>query len=106
MSQGASLAAVRDMRLRLVEVGPERVRVDGDLKRVSLPPDDGDALRDVPICRSAIASPSPHGRTLMIVFPLRRSVGLKAATASSRVATLPMFVRSRPSRTRRTISPS
>jgi hypothetical protein len=36
----------------------------------------------------------------MIVFPLRRSVRLKAATASSRVETLPMFVRSRPSRTR------
>src|SRR4051794_10877960 len=45
-----------------------------------------------------------HGRTRMIVFPLRRSVRLKAATASSRVAMLPMFVRSRPSRTRRTIS--
>src|SRR4051812_37824603 len=40
----------------------------------------------------------------MIVFPLRRLVGLKAATASSRVETLPMFVRSRPSRTRWTIS--
>ena len=39
----------------------------------------------------------------MIVFPLRRSVGFKAATASSRVETLPMFVRSRPSRTRWTI---
>ena len=42
----------------------------------------------------------------MIVFPARRSVALKVATASSRVETLPMFVRSRPSRTRRTISPS
>src|SRR5436189_1904383 len=40
----------------------------------------------------------------MIVFPLRRSVGLRAATASSRLATLPMLVRSRPSRTRWTIS--
>ena len=49
-------------------------------------------------------SPSPHGRTQMIVFPLRRSFGFKAATASSRVETLPMFVRSRPSRTRWTIS--
>jgi hypothetical protein len=28
----------------------------------------------------------------MIVFPLIRSVGLKAATASLRAATLPMFV--------------
>ena len=27
-------------------------------------------------------SPSPHGRTRMIVFPLRRSVGFKAETAS------------------------
>src|SRR5262245_41107122 len=40
----------------------------------------------------------------MIVFPLVRSVRLKAATASSRAATLPMFVRTRPSRARRTIS--
>src|SRR6202008_139860 len=40
----------------------------------------------------------------MIAFPLRRSVGLRAAMASSRVATLPMLVRSRPSRTRWTIS--
>src|SRR6266702_7366955 len=42
----------------------------------------------------------------MTVFPLIRLVGLKAATASSRVAMLPMFVCSRPSRTRWTISPS
>src|SRR5215470_1265223 len=46
-------------------------------------------------------SPSPHGWTRMIVFPLIRSVGLKAATASSRAATLPMFVRSRPFRASR-----
>src|SRR5215831_377197 len=46
----------------------------------------------------------PYGRTRMIVFPLRRLIGFKAATASSRVETLPMFVRSRPSRTRWTIS--
>ena len=50
------------------------------------------------------ASPSRHGRTRMTVFPARRSVELKAATASSRGATVPMFVRSRPSRTRWTIS--
>ena len=48
----------------------------------------------------------PHGRTRMIVFPGRRSVELKAATASSRGETVPMFVRSRPSRTRWTISAS
>src|SRR5262249_6331578 len=48
----------------------------------------------------------PHGRTRMIVFPLIRLVGLNAATASSRVETVPMFVRSRPSRTRWTISTS
>jgi len=35
----------------------------------------------------------------MIVLPLARSIGLKAATTSPRAATLPMFVRSRPSRT-------
>ena len=40
----------------------------------------------------------------MIVFPLIRLAGLKAATASSRVAILPMFVRRRPSRTRWAIS--
>ena len=40
----------------------------------------------------------------MIVFPLIRAVGLKAATASSRDETLPMFARSRPARTRWTIS--
>ena len=36
----------------------------------------------------------------MIVFPVIRSVRLKAATAPSRVETLPMFVRSRPSHQR------
>src|SRR5262249_13155254 len=41
-----------------------------------------------------------YGRRRMTVFPLRRSVGLKAATASSRAATRPIFVRNRPSRTR------
>ncbi len=45
-----------------------------------------------------------RGRTRMIVIPLRRSVGFKAATASSSVETLPMLVRIRPSRTRWTIS--
>src|ERR1700756_1362679 len=40
----------------------------------------------------------------MIVFPLILSAGLKAATASSRAATWPMFVRSRPTRTRWTSS--
>ena len=36
----------------------------------------------------------------MIVFPLSRSPELKVATASSRDAVVPMFVRSRPSLTR------
>ena len=45
--------------------------------------------------RTGLLSPSAHGRTRMIVFPVRRSVVLKAATATSRVATVPMFVRSR-----------
>jgi hypothetical protein len=52
------------------------------------------------------ASTIPDGRMRMIVCPLVRSVGLKAATASSRVATLRIFVRSHLSRTRWTISPS
>src|SRR5215472_6722856 len=49
-------------------------------------------------------TPGPHGRTRMIVFPLRRSVGFKAATASSRVETLRMFVRSRRVRRHLTLS--
>jgi creatinine amidohydrolase len=49
---------------------------------------------------------TPKGRTRMTVLPLRRSVGLSAATASSRVATVPVCVRSRPSRTRSTICTS
>src|ERR1041385_8343961 len=48
--------------------------------------------------------PSPHGRTRMIVFPLIRSVRLKAAPASSRAASLPMLLRSRPFLTRWTTS--
>jgi predicted O-methyltransferase YrrM len=39
--------AVREMRLRLVDLGPEQVRADGDFERVSLPNGDGDALRDL-----------------------------------------------------------
>jgi hypothetical protein len=52
---------------------------------------------------STARSASSHGLTRMTVFPARRSVALKVATASSRAETLPMFVRSRPSRTRWTI---
>src|SRR5205814_3496924 len=58
-----------------------------------------------PLRRTGAAAVSePYGRMRMIVFPLSRSVGLRAATASSSVATLPMLVRSRPSRTRWTTS--
>src|SRR6185312_2667928 len=42
----------------------------------------------------------PHGLTRMTVFPARRLLELKVATASSSDATVPMLVRSRPSRTR------
>jgi len=52
------------------------------------------------LCGARIA----QGRTRMIVLPLTHFVGLKEATASSRVDTLPMFVRSRPSRTRWTLT--
>src|SRR5215469_3046688 len=67
--------------------------------------------------RKAISnSPGMHAQALaanllfafcdprMIVFPVIRSVELKAATASSRAATLPMFVRRRPFWARRTTS--
>ena len=47
-----------------------------------------------------------HGCTRITVLPLRRSAGLSAGTASSRVATVPMCVRRRPSRTRSAISVS
>ena len=58
-------------------------------------------LGGLPLQRSSSTSSKS---TTMIVFPDRRSVELKFATASSRVATVLMFVRSRPSRTRWTIS--
>src|SRR5437660_1767638 len=45
-------------------------------------------------------------RMRIIGFPVTRPDGLRAKTASSSFATLPMFLRSRPSRTRWTISPS
>ncbi|WP_169988046.1 hypothetical protein [Microbispora sp. H10836] len=45
------------------------------------------------ICLSGALMGARHSRTnAVIVCPLIRSVGLKAAPASSRVATLPMFV--------------
>jgi hypothetical protein len=71
------------------------------VSRALAKPDDEAPVTSV---TGASSSPSPHGAMRMIVFPLRRSVGLRAATASSRVATSPMLVRSRPSRTRWTIS--
>ena len=49
---------------------------------------------------AALSSSGHHERTRMTVFPARRSVALKVATASSRDETLPMFVFSLPSRTR------
>jgi hypothetical protein len=47
-----------------------------------------------------------QGCTRITVLPLRRSAGLSAGTASSRVATVPMCVRRRPSRARSAISAS
>jgi len=47
------LTAIQSMRRRLVEVGPERVRADGDFERVSLPNLDGDALRDLLVAENA-----------------------------------------------------
>src|SRR6266550_9622849 len=97
-AHGADLQAVRvaaDVRgLRGLSRRELRRRV-----RASGPPEELVVTLNGSPDGSGTISPSPHGRTLMIVFPLRRSVGLRAATASSRVAMLPMFVRSRPSRT-------
>ena len=45
--------------------------------------------------RGQLWTRAAHGRTRMIVFPLTRTVGSKAATASSRVEALPIFGRSR-----------
>lgn len=41
------------MRRRLAELGPEHARADGDVERVSLPHEDGDALRDLFIAEQA-----------------------------------------------------
>jgi predicted O-methyltransferase YrrM len=41
------LANVRHVRRRLSDVGPQKVRTDGDFARVSLPASDCDALRDL-----------------------------------------------------------
>src|SRR5690349_19932486 len=53
-------------------------------------PDGIGARREFRVPRVAAVSNS-YGRMRIIVFPLRRSVGLRAATASSRVATVPML---------------
>lgn len=45
--------AVGPVRRRLAEHGPEHVRVEGDFERVSLPLQDGDALRDLLIGEQA-----------------------------------------------------
>lgn len=41
------------MRRRLAEIGPGRVRADGDFERVSIPRHDGDALRDLLVADGA-----------------------------------------------------
>src|SRR5262249_59908431 len=61
-------------------------------------------VRDSGALAVRLSTRAAHERTRMIVFPARRAVALKVATASSRAETLPMFVRNRPSRTRWTIS--
>jgi predicted O-methyltransferase YrrM len=47
------LAAVREGRRRLAEVGPVRSRGDGDFGRVALPDGDGDVLRDLLLAERA-----------------------------------------------------
>lgn len=52
-SNSSALAAVRQVRRRLADTGPERVRATGDFARVSIPRNDGDALRDLLIAEGA-----------------------------------------------------
>jgi predicted O-methyltransferase YrrM len=47
------LRTVQDVRRRLIEVGPEHLRVDGDFECVSLPDQDCDALRDLLVAENA-----------------------------------------------------
>jgi predicted O-methyltransferase YrrM len=47
------LGAVRSARRRLVEVGPARVRAEGDFERVALPDEDCDVLRDLLVAERA-----------------------------------------------------
>jgi predicted O-methyltransferase YrrM len=47
------LSAVRSARRRLVEVGPARVRTEGDFERVALPDQDCDVLRDLLVAEQA-----------------------------------------------------
>ncbi len=47
------LATVRHARRRLAEVGPGRVRAEGDFEQVSLPNDDCDVLRDLLVAEHA-----------------------------------------------------
>jgi len=47
------VARIRHVRERLAEVGPSRVRSDGDFERVSLPADHCDVLRDILIAEGA-----------------------------------------------------
>jgi predicted O-methyltransferase YrrM len=53
MSGNQLLGMVRAARRRLVEVGPPRVRAEGDFERVALPDQDGDVLRDLLVAERA-----------------------------------------------------
>ena len=50
-----STKAIRDVRRRLVEQGPDQQRNDEDFERVSLPYADGEVLRDLMIDENAMA---------------------------------------------------
>lgn len=86
---------------------PQVVGLDVSSVGLQEPPTEGSAgyVRQRLVVR-AERSLCCYGRTRMIVFPGRRSLELKTATASSSVATVPIFVRNLPSRTRWTISPN
>lgn len=81
ITAGAATGASRDRRGGVEQVARHRYTAHADLR----------VRKD----RSLFSS--PYERKRMIVFPLRRPVELRAATASSRVAMVPMFVRNHPS---------
>lgn len=69
-SESSALHAVREARRRLAEAGPQRLRAAGDFARVSIPHDDGDALRDLLVAdgsRSVIEVGLAYGSSALAI---------------------------------------